>query len=79
MRYNGIICVMSTSFLTVVEDVKQLSTDEKEELHALLEQYLIEERREAIFRAGENSRLRLANDELDFLSDPDELMQSLND
>ena len=37
---------MNTNFAEVVEDVKQLSFDEKSELKDLLELYLIEERRQ---------------------------------
>jgi hypothetical protein len=39
---------MAQDFSRVVEDVKQLSTAEKEELQELLRSYLIEERRREI-------------------------------
>jgi phosphopantothenate synthetase len=39
---------MAQDFSRVVEDVKQLSTAEKEELQELLKSYLVEERRREI-------------------------------
>ena len=44
---------MNTNFAEVVEDVRQLSFDEKIELKDLLELYLIEERRQEILENGE--------------------------
>ncbi len=70
---------MNTNFAEVVEDVKQLSFDEKSELKDLLELYLIEERRQEIFENGEQNRRKLENGELKFSSDTDELMEMLND
>ena len=69
---------MGTNFAGVVEEVKHLSAEEKIELRDLIDGYLIEERRDSILAEGEASRLRLANDELEFSSDIDELMASLN-
>lgn len=69
---------MSTNFAEVVEDVKQLSFDEKNELKNLLELYLIEERRQKIFDNGEQSKRELQNGELEFSSDTGELMEMLN-
>lgn len=40
---------MSQKYNILVEEVKKLSTKEKEELKFLIERYLIEERRERIF------------------------------
>ena len=45
-----------TTFAHLVEQVQQLSTDEKQELQQLLEKYLIEDRRQAILRAYEETR-----------------------
>ena len=36
---------MSTTFNTIVEEIQECSTEEKEELRSLLNRYLIEERR----------------------------------
>ena len=71
--------VMNTTFAGVVEEVKQLSFEEKQELKNLLESYLIEERRREIYENGERSKRELENGELKFSSDSDELMQMLND
>ncbi len=70
---------MNTNFAGVVEEVKQLSFDEKQELKDLLEIYLAEERREEILKNGEQSRRELERGELKFSSNLDELMESLND
>ena len=69
---------MNTNFAGVVEDVKQLSFDEKSELKDLLELYLIEERRQEIFENGEQSKRELQNGELKFSSNTEELMEMLN-
>ncbi len=59
---------MNTNFAEVVEDVKQLSFDEKSELKNLLEIYLIEERRREIFHNGKQSNRELQNGDLKFSS-----------
>ncbi len=70
---------MNTIFADVVEDVKQVSFDEKLELKDLLEIYLIEERRSDILENGKQSRRQLKENKLEFSSNVDELMRSLND
>ena len=70
---------MNTNFAGVVEDVKQLSFDEKKELKNLLESYLIKERRQEILENSEQSKRELKNGELKFSSNVDELMEMLND
>lgn len=70
---------MNTNFAGVVEEVKQLSLDEKSELKDLLESYLIEERRQEITENGEESRREFQSGELKFSSNVDELMESLDD
>ncbi len=70
---------MNTNFAEVVEDVKQLSFDEKRELKDLLEIYLIKERRQQIFENGEQSKQESQNGELKFSSNPDELRTVLDD
>ncbi len=69
---------MNTNFAEVVEDVKQLSFDEKSELKHLLDLYLIEERRQEIFENGEQSKRKLQNGELKFSSNTEDLMELLN-
>ena len=68
---------MAQDFSRVVEEVKQLSTAEKEELQELLKNYLIEERRREIeenFRASLNE---LNDGAITFSRDPDTLRESL--
>lgn len=69
---------MNTNFAEVVEDIKQLSFDEKRELKDLLEISLIEERRRQIFEIGEQSKQESQNGELKFSSNLDELRTALN-
>lgn len=70
---------MNTNFAGVVETVKQLSFDEKQELKNLLENYLIEERRREIYENGEASKRKLERGELKFSSNTDDLMKMLDD
>lgn len=68
---------MAQDFSRVVEDVKQLSTLEKEELQALLKSYLIEERRRQIeenYKAGLDE---LREGAITFSHDPETLRASL--
>ena len=69
---------MNANFAEVVEDVRQLSFDEKRELKDLLELYLVEERRQEILQNGAQSKQDLENSELRFSSNVDELMEMLN-
>jgi len=47
---------MSQKYNTLVEEVKKLSVEEKEELKFLIEKYLVEERREEIFKNYQESK-----------------------
>ena len=69
---------MSQTFAEVVEEVKQLSPAEKEELHELLKKYLIEERRREILENGEAGRTEFREGKLKSFSDVDDLMDSLS-
>ena len=64
---------MSNSFAEIVEEVKALSIQEKQELHQLIERYLIEERREEIYESYLSSLTELNDEELEFSSDTDKL------
>lgn len=66
---------MNGTFVDVVEDVKRLSTEEKQELKDLLDNYLVEERRNEILTNYEESR----SEALNFSADIRELKDSLND
>ena len=70
---------MNTTFVDVVEDVKQLSIEEKQELKDLIDSYLIEERRQEIYQNYQASKENLADGKLKFSSNLDELEEMLND
>jgi phosphopantothenate synthetase len=70
---------MSQTFAQVVEEVKQLSPAEKEELHELLKKYLIEERRLEILENCQTSIEEMQNGKLTSFSDIDKLRDSLSD
>lgn len=70
---------MSTNFADVVDEVRELSYEEKRELIGVLKQSLIDERREKIFNNGEEARHAFGNGELKVYSDVDDLVRSLND
>jgi hypothetical protein len=70
---------MNTTFVDVVEDVKQLSIEEKIELKDLIDSYLIEECREEIYQNYEQSKANFADGKLQFSSNFDELEAMLND
>ena len=69
---------MAQDFSRVVEDVKQLSTAEKEELQELLKNYLVEERRREIERNYQASLDELRECTLTFSRDPDTLRRVLS-
>ena len=69
---------MSQSFSKVVEDVKQLSIAEKEELQGLIKSYLIEERRREIEQNYEASIEELREGTLTFSRNPDTLRKVLS-
>lgn len=69
---------MSTTFAEIVEDVKQLSAAEKEELQALIKKYLVEERRREMLENGEASLQELREGKLTFTSDLEELKEQLS-
>lgn len=67
------------SFSDVVESLKSLSLEEKEEIQTLLAQYLREERRDEIYQNYIETKKQEKEDKLHFTSDIDELMESLED
>ena len=66
------------SFSDVVEAIKELSTEEKQQIQLLLSQYLREERREEIYRNLQSARKEQQNHQLQFSSELDELKQMLS-
>lgn len=69
---------MSQNFAEVVEDVKQLSVAEKEELQELLRKYLIEERRAEIRENAEAGLKEYREDQLEVFTNVDDMMNSLS-
>ena len=67
------------SFSDIVENIKRLSFDEKQEIQALLSQYLREERRDEIYDNYQKSRIEEQNNELNFSSNIDELKQLMEE
>lgn len=67
------------SFSDVVEAIKNLSLEEKQELELLLKQYLREERREEIVNNFKTARLEEQNGELKFSSKINELRQLIEE
>ena len=70
---------MSTNFAGVVDEVRQLSLEERRELIDVLEQSIIDEHREDILENGEDAKRAFRKGELKLYSDVDEMMQALND
>lgn len=70
---------MSHNFAEIVEEIKQLSSDEKAKLQALIENYLVEERRREIHENYQASLNELHENRLSFSSNVDELREILSD
>ena len=68
---------MSSSFADLVEEVKTLSVQEKEELQQLIEKYLIEERRGEMLDNYVHSLAELNEGKLEFSNDTDTLKEML--
>ena len=68
---------MSQTFAQVVEEVKQLSPAEKQELQELLRNYMIEERRREILANGEDALKEYREGRLTFSSDIETLKEQL--
>ena len=69
---------MSQTFAEVVEDVRQLSPAEKEELQEIIKKSLIEERRREILENAEAGMEEMRRGELKSFSNVDDLMDSLS-
>jgi transcriptional regulator with AAA-type ATPase domain len=66
-------------FSDVVEIIKNLSTDEKREIQLLLQQYLREERRDAIYNNFKSAQVEQQKGELKFSSNVKELRQLIEE
>ena len=67
------------TFNDVVEVIKGLSTDEKEEIKALLQQYLREERRDNIYENFQAAQMEQQQGNLKFSSQINELRQLIEE
>ena len=67
------------SFSDVVEAIKELSTEEKEEVRSLLDRYLREERRAEIYRNFKVTQEEGRQGKLNFSSDINELKEMLDE
>ncbi|MCC5899298.1 MAG: hypothetical protein JJU32_15460 [Phormidium sp. BM_Day4_Bin.17] len=67
------------TFNDVVEGIKSLSTDEKEEIQSLLQQYLREERRDQIYENFQAAQKEEQQGNLKFSNQIDELRQLIEE
>jgi len=67
------------TFNDVVEGIKSLSTDEKEEIQSLLQQYLREERRDRIYENLQAAQKEQQQGNLKFSNQIDELRQLIEE
>lgn len=65
-------------FHALVEEVRQLSLPEKEEMRSLLDRIVAEERRAEIASRYKESLEELRNDDLEFSDDPARLRDLMN-
>jgi hypothetical protein len=66
---------MSSEFANVIEEVKKMPYEDKEELKFMIEKYLIEERRDEIFQNHEESQKELGAKKIKFSSDMNQLIE----
>jgi phosphopantothenate synthetase len=69
---------MSSTFAEIVEEVKALSPQEKQELRNLIEKYLIEEARQEIYESYVHSLTELSEGKLEFSNETDRLRTILS-
>jgi hypothetical protein len=67
------------TFATIVEEVKNLSFEEKEELSTVLEKILVEERRKEILLHHEQSMKEHKEGKLKFYDSPKDSLNMLNE
>lgn len=68
---------MTSEFSTVIEKVKKLSSEEKEELRFLIDKYLTEERRTEYYRDYRKSLKEFSENKLQFSGDIDTLKEMI--
>jgi hypothetical protein len=67
------------SFTSVVEDIQELPRVDKLKVRYLLDKYLLEEKREKIYKKYQKSLKRAKEGKLTFSSNIDELINSVKD
>jgi hypothetical protein len=67
------------SFTTVIEDIQSLPLEDKIKVRSLLDKYLIEEKRDRLYKSYKHSLKRAEAGSLNFTSDIDELINSVNE
>ena len=67
------------TFADIIEKIKQLSHEEKEELLYITKQQLIEEERDKLYKEHQESLNELKEDKLNFSDDADQLKNHLKD
>jgi len=67
------------TFATIVEEIKQLSFDEKKELLHITKQYLVEEARNKIYEEHQESLDELKEDKLHFSGNIEDIKDNLKD
>lgn len=67
------------TFSDVVEAIQRLSSDEKQEIQLLLQQYLREERREEIYENFKSAQIEQQNDKLKFSANLSELRRAIEE
>ena len=68
---------MNKTYNILIEEVKKLTREEKEELKFLVEKYLIEERRHDIFNNYQESKKEVKEKRLEFSNDLTKLKEML--
>jgi len=66
-------------FHTLVDEIRDLSLAEKQDMRTLLDRFVAEERREEIARSHEESLEELRQGRLEFTSNPSQLRRMLDD
>lgn len=70
---------MQVAFANVVEEIKQLSSEEKEELLFLIQRYLAEERRNEIYDHYRTSVQEVRENQLGFSTDINQLKKMVEE
>ncbi len=66
-------------FADIVERVKELSMEEKEDLYSILDRILADERRNEILQNHKETLTELKEGKLNFYSTPKDLLKTLNE